>query len=245
MVGQTSDSFRRRFSRLAVTNVLATLMVPLAGLIDVAFLGHLQDIRQLAGVALATVIFDTVYWVFGFLRMGTTGMTAQALGRSDMDEVRRVFLRAAAMALALGALIFASQWPLREGGFWLLQGTEGVEQAGRAYWESRIWAAPFAFFGFGEADLRFHPDIEGLKGGPILLGPLMTSGIRARLHHRLVLLTQASSGWTPTQSSSAWTHQAKANLRAGLSRSTALDVYGSMDMSEGTYAHGVDLYFYY
>ena len=103
----------------------------------------------------------------------------------------------------------------------------------------------FAFFGFGEADLRFHPDIEGLKGGPILLGSLMTTGVRARLHHRLVFLTQASSGWTPAQTSSAWTHQAKANLRAGLSRSTALDVYGSVNMSEGTYAHGVDLYFYY
>ncbi len=78
-----NPSFGRRFSRLAMTNVLATLMVPLAGLVDIAFLGHLDEIRHLAGVALATVLFDTLYWGFGFLRMGTTGMTAQALGRGE------------------------------------------------------------------------------------------------------------------------------------------------------------------
>ena len=58
--------FSQRFSRLAVTNVLATLMVPLSGLIDIAFLGHLDEIRYLAGVALASVLFDSIYWGFGF-----------------------------------------------------------------------------------------------------------------------------------------------------------------------------------
>jgi MATE family multidrug resistance protein len=81
------SSFLPQFVRLSIVNILSNLMVPLAGLIDVSFLGHLADIRHLAGVALATVIFNYVYWTFGFLRMSTTGMTAQALGRGDADTV--------------------------------------------------------------------------------------------------------------------------------------------------------------
>lgn len=73
-------SFFRQFFRLALANIISNLMVPLAGLVDTAFLGHLDDIRHLGGVALATVIFNVVYWSFGFLRMGTTGTTAQARG---------------------------------------------------------------------------------------------------------------------------------------------------------------------
>jgi len=145
---ESNSAFQRRFSRLAATNVVATLMVPLAGLIDVAFLGHLDDIRYLAGVALAAVLFDTIFWLFGFLRMGTTGMTAQAKGRGDQDEVFRLFLRAGSLAIGLGVAILLLQWPLREAGFWLLQGTEVVEAAGRDYWEARIWAAPFTLAGF-------------------------------------------------------------------------------------------------
>jgi Na+-driven multidrug efflux pump len=78
------------FLRLALANVVANLMVPLAGLVDTAFLGHLAEIHHLGGVALATVVFNVIYWGFGFLRMGTTGITAQALGQSKEDEVVRV-----------------------------------------------------------------------------------------------------------------------------------------------------------
>ncbi|NEP46864.1 MAG: MATE family efflux transporter, partial [Okeania sp. SIO2H7] len=70
-------NFYRPFFRLAIANIISNLMVPLAGLIDVAFLGHLAEIKHLAGVALATIIFNYIYWTFGFLRMATTGTTAQ------------------------------------------------------------------------------------------------------------------------------------------------------------------------
>ena len=102
-----------------------------------------------------------------------------------------------------------------------------------------------AFFGFGEIDVRFHPELDRLEGWPVLLGPLMTTGIRARLHHRLTLLAEAASGWTPLDGESMWTHQAKGNLRAGLSRSLALDIYGSLDVSNKTHTQGIELYFYY
>ena len=72
---------KKRFFKLALINILSTLTVPLVGLVDTAMLGHLPDIRFLAGVALGSLLFDFLYWTLAFLRMGTTGMTAQAVCR--------------------------------------------------------------------------------------------------------------------------------------------------------------------
>lgn len=146
-------SLPRRFFRLTGINILTNLTVPLAGLVDTALLGHLPDIRFLAGVALASLIFDVLYWSFGFLRMGTTGITAQAVGRGEADEVHRVLYRSLAVALALGVALVALARPLGDLAFLLLGGAPGVEAAGREYFDARIWAAPaalanFAFLGW-------------------------------------------------------------------------------------------------
>jgi MATE family multidrug resistance protein len=146
-------SLHRRFFRLTFLNILANVSVPLAGLVDTAMLGHLDDIRFLAGVALASVIFDLLYWSFGFLRMGTTGVTAQALGRGDTAEVHLTLYRGVAFGVAAGVVLWVLQSPLEELGFHLLSGEAGVEAAGRAYFGARIWAAPatlvnFAFLGW-------------------------------------------------------------------------------------------------
>jgi len=140
--------FGDRFFRLAAINVLSNLMVPLAGLIDTAFLGHLDDIRHLAGVALATILFNYLYWTFGFLRMGTTGTTAQAVGRGDEAEVWLTGLRNGAIALTVGLLILLFHVPLRELGFWILQADPAVKQAGRDYFNAQIWGAPAALLDF-------------------------------------------------------------------------------------------------
>lgn len=134
--------FLRQFSQLAIANIISNLMVPLAGIIDTAFLGHLSDIKYLAGVALATVIFNIVYWSFGFLRMGTTGLTAQAYGQQDSAAVVLVLLRHGLLALGLGLLIWGIQVPLRELGFWLLSAEAEVQIAGEAFYNARIWGAP-------------------------------------------------------------------------------------------------------
>jgi MATE family multidrug resistance protein len=141
-------SLVRRFARLTSLNVLANITVPLASLIDTALLGHLDDLRFLAGVALAAVLFEYVYWSFGFLRMGTTGTTAQALGREDTDAVFLTLYRSLVVALALAGGILALQVPLRELGFSLLSGAPEVENAGRDYFNARIWAAPAALSNF-------------------------------------------------------------------------------------------------
>lgn len=135
-------AFRASFFRLAAANIVSNLMVPLASLVDTAFLGHLSDIRHLAGVALANVIFNVIYWSFGFLRMGTTGMTAQARGRCEDDQVWLVALRNGLIALGLGLLLLLLQRPIRTLGFGLLSAEAGVEAAGYAFFDARIWDAP-------------------------------------------------------------------------------------------------------
>lgn len=146
-------SLPRRFFRLAAVNLLTNLTVPAAGLVDTALLGHLADIRFLAGVALASLVFDVLYWSFGFLRMGTTGTAAQAVGRGDTAEVHRVLDRSLLLAAGLGAAILVLQRPIGDLAFLLLAGAPEVEAAGRAYFDARVWAAPatlanFAFLGW-------------------------------------------------------------------------------------------------
>ena len=136
------ERFRRRFFRLAIANIISNLMAPLAGIVDMAFLGHLAEIRHLAGVALATVLFNFIYWSFGFLRMGTTGMTAQAAGRQADREVLLIALRNGGIALGLGLLILLLQIPIRALGFSLLSATPEIKLSGQAFYDARIWGAP-------------------------------------------------------------------------------------------------------
>jgi MATE family multidrug resistance protein len=145
---RTSPDLNRRFYRLTLINVLSNITVPIVGLVDVAMLGHLDDIRFLAGVALGTLLFDYIYWTFGFLRMGTTGITAQAMGRGDRQEVYLTCYRSITLALIIAAATLLLQWPIREVGFALLSGEPGVLAAGRDYFNARIWGAPATLCNF-------------------------------------------------------------------------------------------------
>jgi len=138
----------RRYFRLAALNIMASVTVPLAGLVDTAMLGHLEDIRFLAGVALTSILFDYVYWTFGFLRMATTGTTAQAVGEGDDAGVYLTLYRGLFLGLAIGTTLILLQAPIRSGGFALLSGAEGVEAAGAAYFNARIWGAPATLSSF-------------------------------------------------------------------------------------------------
>ncbi|MEL6543317.1 MAG: MATE family efflux transporter, partial [Myxococcota bacterium] len=139
---KTVESDRARFFRLTLLNVASNLTVPIASLVDTAMLGHLDEVRFLAGVALASVIFDYLFWGFGFLRMGTTGMVAQAHAEGEVAESTRVLLRSAGVAVLLGGATLVFALPLREVSFWLLSGSDATESVGRLYFGARIWGAP-------------------------------------------------------------------------------------------------------
>ncbi|MDX2098271.1 MAG: MATE family efflux transporter, partial [Leptolyngbyaceae cyanobacterium bins.59] len=141
-------AFLQPFLKLAAINILSNLLVPIAGLLDIAFLGHLAEIRHLAGVALATVLFNYLYWTFGFLRMSTTGMTAQAMGRDDESEILLIGLRHGILALLLGVGILILQVPLRHLGFAILSAPPEVEAAGQAFYKAMIWGAPATLLNF-------------------------------------------------------------------------------------------------
>jgi MATE family multidrug resistance protein len=144
----SSPDLRRDFTRLAAVNILSNLTIPITGLVDTAMLGHLADIRFLAGAALGAILFDYVYWTFGFLRMTCTGLTAQAVGRGDRQDEYGHLVRFALLGLGAAAIVLILQIPLREAGFGLLGGETGVEAAGRDYFNARIWGAPAALLNF-------------------------------------------------------------------------------------------------
>lgn len=141
-------NFLPRFYQLAVVNILSNIMVPLASLVSIAFLGHLADIRYLAGLTLATILFNYLYRGLGFLRMGTTGITAVAVGREDEEAMLLVGLRNGLTALGLGLLVLILQYPLREIGFSILSATPEVKAAGIDYFNARIWGSPAVLVNF-------------------------------------------------------------------------------------------------
>lgn len=145
----------RRVIALAVPIVISNVTVPLIGLVDTAVMGHMPDPSYIGGVALGALIFSFVYWGFGFLRMSTTGLTAQALGRwqtAPLPEntlaLRVAFSRPLAMGLGLAALLLLLQWPIGWAAFALLGGSPQVEALAATYFYVRIWGAPFTLGGY-------------------------------------------------------------------------------------------------
>jgi MATE family multidrug resistance protein len=141
-------NFLNRFYQLALANVASNIMIPLAGLISVAFLGHLEEIHHLAGVALASILFEYIYVIFYFLRMGTTGVTAQAVGEDNREEMLQAGLRNGLIALGLGVALLILQYPIRELWFAIVSATPEVKASGIDYFNARIWGAPAVLFNY-------------------------------------------------------------------------------------------------
>ena len=140
---QTAPSISRKaILSKAWPIILANAAVPTLGLVDTAVIGNFGNTAQLGAIALGAIIFSFIYWGFGFLRMGTTGFTAQALGAGDEAEVRATLGRALLIALVVGSSLILLQWPLAELAFLLLGSSAEVEAAARDYFFIRIWGAP-------------------------------------------------------------------------------------------------------
>ncbi|WP_417492291.1 MATE family efflux transporter [Maricaulis sp.] len=132
----------------ALPLVVANATVPLAGVVDTFVLGLSGDKSDLGGVALGGAIFSVFYWSFYFLRMGTTGLTAQADGAHDRAETQRILLRAAAIAVLLGLAVWLLRDAIAWAGFAVLQGAPDVEAKGADYLLARAWGAPAALATF-------------------------------------------------------------------------------------------------
>ena len=130
--------------RLAVPIILSNLSTPLLGAVDTAVMGHLPDAAYVGAVAVGAMLFSFLYWGFGFLRMGTTGFAAQAFGAGDRDELRATLGRPLLLAGLLGAGLIALQAPIGWAAFRLVEASPQVEGFARAYYQIRIWSAPFA-----------------------------------------------------------------------------------------------------
>lgn len=136
--------WHRRVLTLAVPIVLANLTQPILGAVDTAVAGHLADPSYLGGVALGGLFFSFVFWGFGFLRMGTTGLVAQAWGAHDHAGLRDNLVRALLLALAIGAAVLLVQMPLIDYALNLIGGSDAVQHQAQVYCHARIWAAPLA-----------------------------------------------------------------------------------------------------
>ncbi|KYC36324.1 MATE family efflux transporter [Scytonema hofmannii PCC 7110] len=144
----SQDDLLPRFFQLALANVVSNIMVPLANTLSVAFLGHLSEIHHLAGVALAGNLTSLVFLLLISLRMSTTGLTAQAVGRDDQEAILLVGLRNGLIALVLGVAIVSLKYPLQELGFTLLNATPQVKASAIAYFNAQIWGAPAVLLNF-------------------------------------------------------------------------------------------------
>ena len=138
----TPRQWHGRVWALSWPMILANLAIPLVGAVDTAVMGRLPDARYLGAVAIGAAIMNALYWMLGFLRMGTTGLTAQALGAGDRRALAATALQAALAALALGATLIAAQVPLKALALWLFEASPNVEALTGDYFSLRIWSAP-------------------------------------------------------------------------------------------------------
>ena len=133
-----------RVLKIALPIVLSNATVPILGAVDTGVVGQLGLAAPIGAVGIGAVILSALYWLFGFLRMGTTGMVAQARGAKDSAEVSALLVRGLMIGGAAGVVVVALQLPLFWLGFWLSPASAEVEGLARQYMSIRIWGAPAA-----------------------------------------------------------------------------------------------------
>lgn len=147
--------------KLAVPSILANITIPLVGIVDTAIVGHLSDAAAIGGIAIGTMLFDLLYWNFGFLRVGTSGLTAQAYGAGDTAVCRKILTQSLTIAILAAFFIWIIQWLFVTAVLAVVPCSAEVAQVAKDYFFVRIWAAPatlmlFAFKGWfiGMQDTR-------------------------------------------------------------------------------------------
>lgn len=134
----------RDILKLALPSILANITVPLVGMVDIAVAGHLDSnaATMIGGIAIGSMLFDLLYWNFGFLRVGTGGLAAQAYGRQDSRECARILARALGISLGIALCLLLIQWFFVKAAFLVVDCTPQVRELAEQYFFIRIWAAP-------------------------------------------------------------------------------------------------------
>ena len=152
----------RKILALAIPNIISNITVPLVGMVDMAIVGHLGVDSLIGAMAIGVAIFNFIYWNFAFLRMGTSGLVAQAYGARDFHEVGSVFVRSVSVALAVALLLLVARYGVGHLAFRMMDGTPETMREAAEYFYVRLWAAPatlslFAFQGWfiGMQNSRF------------------------------------------------------------------------------------------
>lgn len=140
----------KKILQLAIPSIISNITVPLLGLVDVAIVGHLGSAAYIGAIAVGGMLFNIIYWLFGFLRMGTSGMTSQAFGQRDLKEVTRVLLRAVGVGLFIALCLLLLQYPIRKIAFLLIDATPEVRELATVYFNICVWGAPavLGLYGF-------------------------------------------------------------------------------------------------
>ena len=136
------DKRNKEILKIALPSIVSNITVPLLGLVDVAIVGHLGAAAYIGAIAVGGMMFNVMYWIFGFLRMGTSGMTSQALGRRDLCEVTRLLARSVGIAFAVAAALILLQEPLLAAALGIMQPTEEVARLASVYFLTLIYGAP-------------------------------------------------------------------------------------------------------
>lgn len=144
MAEQPAPITHRRVLKIAGPIVLSNATVPILGAVDVAVVGQLGAAEPIAAVGLGAIILTTLFWAFGFLRMGTAGMVGQAEGAGDHAEVSALLTRALLIAVAGGGGLILLQMPLFAAALWMSDASAETEAMAHLYLSIRIWTAPFA-----------------------------------------------------------------------------------------------------
>lgn len=138
----------KQILHIALPSIVSNITVPLLGLVDVAITGHLGSAAYIGAIAVGGMLFNIIYWMFAFLRMGTSGMTAQALGARNLTEVAAVMQRALSVAIVISMVMLCLQVPIREGALLIIRPSSEVVAFTCIYFNICIWGAPAALMLF-------------------------------------------------------------------------------------------------
>lgn len=136
------SNINRQILNIAIPAIVSNITVPLLGLVDVAIVGHLGSAAYIGAIAVGGMTFNVIYWVFGFLRMGTSGMTSQALGRRDLTDCTRILIRSLGIALAIALMLIIVQKLILTATLAIMQPSSEVAAFTKTYFNILIYGAP-------------------------------------------------------------------------------------------------------